>query len=101
MGTSGPDFTGGQHSAQGQHKVYKAVMQSVLLYGSKTWNLSMAALARLEGFRICAAYHTTEKHKPQMELHHKWVYLCSNCENICRAKWFLNQSFKLVKLKFL
>jgi hypothetical protein len=33
-------------------KFYKAVVQSVLLYGSKTWNLTKAALARLEGFHI-------------------------------------------------
>ena len=31
-------------------KFYKAVVQSVLLYGSKTWNLTTTALVRLEGF---------------------------------------------------
>jgi hypothetical protein len=31
-------------------KFYKAIVQSVLLYGSKTWNLTKTALARLEGF---------------------------------------------------
>jgi hypothetical protein len=30
-------------------KLYKAIMLSVLLYGSKTWNLTTTALARLEG----------------------------------------------------
>ena len=37
-------------------KFYKAVVQSVLLYSSKTWNLTKTALARLEGFHIRAAY---------------------------------------------
>ena len=33
-------------------KFYKAVVQSVLLYGSETWNLSRAVLAQLEGFHV-------------------------------------------------
>ncbi len=33
-------------------KFYKAVMQSILLYSSKTWNLSTTALVQLEGFHI-------------------------------------------------
>jgi hypothetical protein len=33
-------------------KFYKAVVQAVLLYGSKTWNLMKAVLARLEGFHV-------------------------------------------------
>jgi hypothetical protein len=36
---------------------YQAIVQSVLLYRSKTWVLSKAIMARLEGFHICAAYH--------------------------------------------
>ncbi len=32
-----------------------AVVQAVLLYGSKTWVISMHAMARLEGFHIRAA----------------------------------------------
>ncbi len=36
-------------------KFYKAVVQAVLLYGSKTWVLSTTALASLEGFHIRAA----------------------------------------------
>ncbi len=31
-------------------KFYKAVVQAALLYGSETWNLTKAVLARLEGF---------------------------------------------------
>jgi hypothetical protein len=37
-------------------KFYKAVVQSVLLYGSETWNLTKTPLARLEGFHIRAAW---------------------------------------------
>jgi hypothetical protein len=55
-------------------KFYKAIVQSVLLYGSKTWNLTITALARLEGFHIRAAYRMAEKHKPKKGPHHKWVY---------------------------
>jgi hypothetical protein len=39
---------------------YKAVVQSVLLYGSKTWNLTTTALVQLEGFHIHAAYRMAE-----------------------------------------
>ena len=31
-------------------KFYKVVIQAILLYGSKTWNLTASALPRLEGF---------------------------------------------------
>jgi hypothetical protein len=53
-------------------KFYKSVVQSVLLYGSKTWNLMTTAMARLEGFHIHAgpAYQMAEKHKPKKGLHH-------------------------------
>ncbi len=55
-------------------KFYKAVMQSVLLYGSKTWNLLTTVLARLERFHIHAAYRMARKHKPKNGPHHGWVY---------------------------
>ncbi len=55
-------------------KFYKAVVQSVLLYGSKTWNLTTTTLARLGGFHIRAAYQMAEKHKPKKGPHHGWVY---------------------------
>ncbi len=55
-------------------KFYKAAVQSVLLWGSKTWNLSTTAMAQLEGFHICTAYHMAEKHKPKKGPHHGWVY---------------------------
>ena len=45
-------------------KFYQVIMQSVLLYGSKTWVLSKAVMARLEGFHICAAYWMAKEHVP-------------------------------------
>ena len=55
-------------------KFYKAVVQSVLLYGSKTWSLTKAALARLVGFRIRAAYRMAVEHKPRRIPNLAWVY---------------------------
>ncbi len=53
---------------------YKAVVQSVLLYGSETWNLTQTALARLEGFHIRAAYRMAKEHKSRKGPNHVWVY---------------------------
>jgi hypothetical protein len=55
-------------------KFYKAVMQSVLLYGNKTWNLTTTALAWFEGFHIRAAYRMAEKHKLKKGPNHTWAY---------------------------
>jgi hypothetical protein len=55
-------------------KFYKAIVQSVLLYGSETWVLSPAVLARLEGFHIHAAYRMAKKHVPRRGPHQQWVY---------------------------
>jgi hypothetical protein len=46
-------------------KFYKAIVQSVLLYGSETWVLSSAVLARLKGFHLRAAYRMAKKHVPR------------------------------------
>ncbi len=35
---------------------YQAVIQAILLYGSKMWVISQTAMAQLEGFHIRAAY---------------------------------------------
>jgi hypothetical protein len=55
-------------------KFYKAVVQAVLLYGSETWNLTNSALARLEGFHVCAAYKMARKHRPKRGANGVWVY---------------------------
>ena len=58
-------------------KFYKAVVQSVLLYGGETWKPTTTALARLEGFHIRAAYRMAKKHKPRKGPNHVWVYLAT------------------------
>jgi hypothetical protein len=40
---------------------YKATVQSILLFGSKTWNLSPSSLNLLEGFHIRAAWRMAGK----------------------------------------
>jgi hypothetical protein len=55
-------------------KFYKAVVQSGLLYGCKTWNLTKAVLVQLEGFHVRAAYKMARKYKPRKGLFGKWKY---------------------------
>ena len=55
-------------------KFYKAVVQAVQLYGSKTWVLLTAALMSLEGFHIRAAYRMAVRHKPSRGPGNRWVY---------------------------
>ena len=55
-------------------KFYVAVVQSLLLYSSESWNLTKTALARLEGFHIRAAYRMAKVHKPRRGPNHVWVY---------------------------
>ncbi len=55
-------------------KFYKAVVQAILLYGSKTWNLMGSALARLEGFYICVAYKMAQKYRLRRGANRVWVY---------------------------
>jgi hypothetical protein len=55
-------------------KNYNAVVQAILLYGSKTWNLTAPALARLEGFHIHVAYKMVREHRPRCGANHAWTY---------------------------
>ncbi len=50
------------------------VVQSVLLYNSKTWVLSKTAMARLEGFRIWAACKMAKEHVPCRGPDWQWTY---------------------------
>jgi hypothetical protein len=52
---------------------YKAIVQSILLFGSKTWNLSPVSLKRLEGFHIRAAWCMAGK-RPQKLPDSMWTY---------------------------
>ena len=53
---------------------YKAVVQSILLYGSESWVLGPQLLARLEGFHIRAAWRMAKVHKPRRGLNGVWIY---------------------------
>jgi hypothetical protein len=66
-------------------KFYKAVVLSVLLYGSKTWNLTETVLAWLEGFHIRAAYRMAQKHKPRTGLFGNWIY--PSTKGCARGVW--------------
>ena len=55
-------------------KFYKAIVQSVLLYGSETWVLSPAVLARLEGFHTRAAYRMAKENVPRRGINQQWAY---------------------------
>jgi hypothetical protein len=55
-------------------KFYNSVVQTFLLYGSKTWNLTNLALARLEGFHVRMAYKMARKHQPKNSANRVWVY---------------------------
>jgi hypothetical protein len=55
-------------------KFYLAVVQAILLYGSKTWVISLQIMARLEGFHIRAAWRMAQTHKPWWGLWKEWIY---------------------------
>ena len=55
-------------------KLYKAVIQAVLLYGFETWNLIKLALAWLMGFGVCASYKMARKHQPRRVANVTWVF---------------------------
>ncbi len=55
-------------------KFYLAIVQAILLYGSKTWVFFPHAMAQLEGFHIRAAWCMAQKHKPWQGSRKEWVY---------------------------
>ncbi len=52
---------------------YKATVQSILLFGSETWNLSQLSLKLLEGFHIRAAWRMAGK-RPMKLPDDTWTY---------------------------
>ncbi len=64
----------GECDALSGRNIYKAVVQAILLYRSKTWNLSASALARLEGFHIRVAYKMAREHQPRRSANRVWIY---------------------------
>jgi hypothetical protein len=55
-------------------RFYQAIIQAILLYGSKLWVISWTAMARLEGFHIRAAYRMAKKNKPKRGPNREWIY---------------------------
>jgi hypothetical protein len=55
-------------------KFYKAVVQAILIYGSKMWVLLKPTLASLEGFHIRVAYCMAKNNKPRQGPNHGWIY---------------------------
>jgi hypothetical protein len=53
---------------------YQAVVQAILLYGSKTRVISQTALAQLEGFHIHLAYQMAKQFKPKCNPGNVWLY---------------------------
>ncbi len=52
---------------------YKATVQSILLFGSETWNLSPLSLKCLEGFHIRVTWHMAGK-RPMKLPNGTWMY---------------------------
>ena len=63
-----------QVSPRTSGKFYMAIVQSVLLYGSESWCIGPALLARLEGFHIRCCYRMAKKNRPQKDSMGAWVY---------------------------
>ena len=53
---------------------YKAVVQSVLLFGSETWALTETSLRVLEGFHVRSAYRMATVHCPRKLNSSTWSY---------------------------
>ena len=56
--------------------LYKATVQSVLLFGSETWALTLSTIKRLEGFHVRAAQRMTGKMLPRESM----PVLISKCD---------------------
>ena len=58
-------------------KFYKAVVMSILLFGSETWNITPTMMKVLEGFHIQAAWRMAREHKPRRDPQSgTWTYPC-------------------------
>ncbi len=55
-------------------RFYQAIIQAILLYGSKLWVISSTAMARLEGFHTRAAYRRAKKNRPKRGPNREWIY---------------------------
>ena len=55
-------------------KFFQAVVQAVLLYGSKSWDLRGALVKQLCGFQIRAAWRMNKVHFPKEDEAGEWRY---------------------------
>jgi hypothetical protein len=55
-------------------RFYQAIIQTILLYGSKLWVISWTAMAQLKGFHISAAYRMAKKNRPKRGPNREWIY---------------------------
>ena len=55
-------------------RFYQAIIQTILLYGSKSWVISWTAMAWREGFHICATYRMAKANKPKRGSDQEWIY---------------------------
>ncbi len=55
-------------------KFYLAIIQAILLYGSKMWVISPQVMARLEGLHIRTAWRMAQKYKLRQGPRKEWVY---------------------------
>ncbi len=53
---------------------YCSVIQSMLLYGRKSWVLNPDVLTRLEGFHIRAAWRMAKEHRLRRRAQRIWTY---------------------------
>jgi hypothetical protein len=61
---------------------YKVTVQTMLLYRSETWSLSLLSMKHLEGFQIWAAWQMLGK-RPEQNEDGSWTYQCS--EDVFKA----------------
>ncbi len=55
-------------------KFLKAVVQSILLYCSETWALTLTLLTRLDGFQLRCVYRMAKRNKSRQGPGGSWVY---------------------------
>ncbi len=55
---------------------YRAVVQSVMLYGSESWVLNPSFLVRLKGFHVRAVWRMAREHRLRRGAHMVWEYPC-------------------------
>jgi hypothetical protein len=53
---------------------YRAVIQSILLYGSETWHTTSQSLQKLETFHNKIARHITHRHIRKLANSEIWIY---------------------------